>query len=135
MFDSGSTIARALTEYAPEAFNSNGLADGFDGRSDDKGSEPEAVAVARLWGRTYAFLGLERIGGVAVFDVTYPREARLLDYVSNTNRYGDLGAGTAGDIGPEGLEVVSAEDSPTGAPLLLVSNEVSQTVTIYEIAR
>ena len=135
VFDSGSTIARAMTEYAPEAFNSNGLADGFDGRSDDKGSEPEAVAVARLWGRTYAFLGLERIGGVAAFDVTYPREARFLDYASNTNRYGDLGAGTAGDIGPEGLEVVAAEDSPTGAPLLLVANEVSQTVTVYEIAR
>jgi len=135
VFDSGSSIARALTEYAPEAFNSNGLADGFDGRSDDKGSEPEAVAVARLWGRTYAFLGLERIGGIAVFDVTYPREARFLDYVSNTNRYGDLDAGTAGDVGPEGLEVVAAEDSPTGAPLLLVANEVSQTVTVYEIAR
>ncbi len=135
VFDSGSSIAQLLTEHAPEAFNSNGLADGFDGRSDDKGSEPEAVAVARLWGRTYAFLGLERIGGVAVFDVTYPREARLLDYVSNTNRYGDPDAGTAGDLAPEGLEVVSADDSPTGAPLLLVSNEVSQTVTIYGIAR
>ena len=135
VFDSGSSIARAMTEYAPEAFNSNGLADGFDGRSDDKGAEPEAVAVARLWGRTYAFLGLERIGGIVVFDVTYPRETRLLDYVSNTNRYGDLDTGTAGDIAPEGLEVVSAEDSPTGAPLLLVANEVSQTVTVYEIAR
>lgn len=134
VFDSRSQIERLLAEQSPETFNSNGLADSFDSRSDDKGAEPEAVAIGKLNGRHYAFLGLERAGGIVIFDVTIPAKTRLVGYVNNSNAEGDLEAGTAGDVGPEGIEFVSAADSPTGAPLLLVANEISGTTTIYRIS-
>ena len=133
VFDSGSQIARLLAEQSPDTFNSNGLADSFDSRSDDKGAEPEAVAIGSISGRTYAFLGLERAGGIVIFDVTVPAQAALVGYVNNSNPDGDLEAGTAGDVGPEGLEFVPAAASPVGEPLLLVANEVSGTTTIYRI--
>ena len=135
VFDSGSQVSRYLANRSPETFNSNGLASSFDSRSDDKGSEPEAAAIGKLYGRTYAFLGLERAGGVMVFDITHPETTRLVDYVNNANPDGDLAAGTSGDVGPEGLEFVPASDSPTGTPLLLVANEVSGTTTIYGISK
>lgn len=123
-----------LAERSPATFNSNGLADSFDSRSDDKGAEPEAVAVASLYGRTYAFLGLERAGGIAIFDITHPEKSLLVDYVNNANPGGSFDTGDTGDVGPEGIEFVAAEDSPTGSPLLLVANEISGTTTIYEIS-
>ena len=52
VFDSGGQLARLLADYSPETFNSNGLADGFDSRSDDKGVEPEAVPIGEIAGRT-----------------------------------------------------------------------------------
>ena len=36
------------------------------------------------------------------------------------------------DTSPEGLEFVSAEDSPTGKPMLLTACEVGGTVAVYE---
>ena len=135
VFDSGSQVSRYLANGSPETFNSNGLARSFDSRSDDKGPEPEAVAIGKLYGRTYAFLGLERAGGIMVFDITHPETTRLVDYVNNANPDGNLVDGTSGDVGPEGLEFVAASDSPTGTPLLLVANEVSGTTTVYEISK
>ena len=133
VYDSGSQIARLLAELSPGSFNSNGLNDSFDSRSDDKGAEPEAVAIGQVGARTYAFLGLERAGGIVIFDVTSPAQTRLVGYANNANPDGDLEAGTAGDVGPEGIEFVPGELSPTGEPLLLVANEVSGTTTIYRI--
>ena len=135
VFDSGSQVSRYLANRSPKTFNSNGLASSFDSRSDDKGPEPEAVAIGKLYGRTYAFLGLERAGGIMVFDITHPETTRLVDYVNNANPDGNLVDGTSGDVGPEGLEFVAASDSPTGTPLLLVANEVSGTTTVYEISK
>ncbi|MEJ7707725.1 MAG: esterase-like activity of phytase family protein [Nocardioidaceae bacterium] len=97
----------------------------FDTRSDDKGPEPESVAVGAIDGRIYAFIALERgPGGVIVFDVTVPADPEFVGLF-----------GRAGDVGPEGITFVSAADSPNGRPLLIVANEVSNTVTLYQGAR
>ncbi len=40
---------------------------------------------------------------------------------------------TAGDIAPEGIVFITAEDSPNGAPMLAVANEVSGSTTLYSI--
>ncbi|MCB1183120.1 choice-of-anchor I family protein [bacterium] len=134
--DTGDLFEQVTAAMLPGQFNSNNDDnDSFDSRSDDKGPEPEGVAVARLWGRHYAFVGLERMGGVFVMDVTDPREPRFVQYVNDRQWDLDAEDPTVGDLGPEGLRVVEAADSPTGRPLLLVANEVSGSISVYEITQ
>ncbi|RSK50194.1 choice-of-anchor I family protein [Hymenobacter rigui] len=97
-------------------------------RSDDKGPEPEGVTTGLIRDTLYAFVSLERIGGVAVFNLNNPAQPRLVQYVNNRS----LTAGT-GDQGPEGIVFILGSNSPTGQPLLLLANEVSSTVSVYDI--
>ncbi|GAA5087158.1 choice-of-anchor I family protein [Microbacterium yannicii] len=137
VFDSGSQFEQLTAAAIPSFVNSNHTASNFEGRSDDKGPEPEGVAIGKVQGRTYAFIGFERVGGVAVFDVTDPAASRFVTYVNNRDFSvsvedgGDLAA--AGDLGPEGVAFIPAAASATGTPLLAVGNEVSGTTTLFEI--
>ncbi|WP_310396563.1 choice-of-anchor I family protein [Hymenobacter sp.] len=97
-------------------------------RSDDKGPEPEGVTTGVIRDTTYAFVSLERQGGVLILNVNDPTNPRLVQYLNNRS----LTTGT-GDQGPEGLVFVSAANSPTGSPLLILANEVSSTVAVYQI--
>ncbi len=132
VFDSGNAIERITAELLPDFFNSSGENDSFDSRSDDKGPEPEALALGEIDGRTYAFVGLERIGGVMVWDITDPRAPRFVQYANN--RDFNVADEDAGDLAPEGIVFVPAADSPTGSPMLIVANEFSGTTTLWEIA-
>ncbi|PRP90218.1 hypothetical protein ENSA5_66790 [Enhygromyxa salina] len=135
VWDSGDELEQTTAAAYPEQFNaSNDENDSLESRSDAKGPEPEGATVAELWGRPYAFVGLERIGGVVVYDLSDPQAPSMVLYDNSTRDFmGDPEQGTAGDLGPEGLEVVQAADSPSGEPLLIVANEVSGTVRIYQI--
>tara|TARA_R100000027_G_scaffold42924_2_gene32179 strand:- start:107 stop:1639 length:1533 start_codon:yes stop_codon:yes gene_type:complete len=134
IYDSGSLFEEKVAQAIPENFNSNNDEnDTFDKRSDDKGPEPEAIAFAEINGTPILFVGLERVGGIMAFDVSDPTAPAFLTYKNNRNFNGIAENGTAGDLGPEGIIVIKAEDSPTKTDLLVVSNEVSGTVTIYEI--
>ena len=134
VYDSGSDLERLLADVLPDQFNATNDENGsFDARSDDKGPEPEGVTVGEIDGRYYAFVGLERIGGIAVYDVTNPIAPRFVQYINNRDFDGDAELGTAGDLGPEGLTFISADDRPGNRPLLAVTNEVSGTTTIYTI--
>jgi hypothetical protein len=141
----------------PANFNSTNDENGsFDNRSDDKGPEPEGVAVGNIEGRTYAFIGLERVGGIVAYDITNPKAPLFMDYFNNRNfdggtpifEDGELDEvlcdftneefdrdnyDLCGDLGPEGLTFVSKDDSPTGEALLIVGNEVSGTTTTYRL--
>lgn len=108
----------------------------FDSRSDAKGPEPEGIELGQLGNKTFAFIGLERMGGVMVYDITDPAAPTFVDYYNSRANWVDDPATvleTVGDLGPEGLKFVSADDSPTGEPLLIVGNEVSGTTVIYRI--
>lgn len=112
IFDSGDGIEKAVA--AVGAF--------LDSRSDDKGPEPEGVTLGDVEGHQYAFIGLERTGGVLVYDITVPTSPELVLFRPATD----------GDESPEGLEFIPGSASPTGRPLLVVSHEVSGTVAVYE---
>jgi hypothetical protein len=134
VFDSGDDFERITAATSPDNFNSNNDEnDSFDSRSDDKGPEPEGIEIAQVYSKTYAFIGLERVGGIMVYDITNPRKPHFVVYVNNRDFTGDAEAGTAGDLGPEGLVFIAPGDSPNGMPLLIVGNEVSGTTTIFQI--
>ena len=72
-----------------------------------------------------------------VYEVTDPYAPKFVQYINRRNFSVDpeegTKNGTVGDLGPEGLLFIRAEDSPNGQPLLVVCNEVSGTVSIFEI--
>jgi hypothetical protein len=134
-FDSGSQFEQITARLYPNNFNTGHTTNALEDRSDNKGPEPEGVALGKLSGRTYAFIGLERIGGVMVYDVTNPQNAEFVQYI-NPRDFTKTPATeytVLGDLGPEGLEFIAAADSPNGKPLLVVGNEVSGTTAIIEI--
>ncbi|MEO1211555.1 MAG: choice-of-anchor I family protein [Cyanobacteria bacterium J06638_20] len=134
VFDSGRAFEDITAERFPDDFNSTNDENGsFDSRSDAKGPEPEGVVLGEINGRTFAFIGLERIGGVMVYDISNPEEAEFVQYINPRDFSGDAEAGTAGPLGPEGLAFISGSDSPTGDPLLVVSNEVSGSTDFFAI--
>lgn len=114
VFDSGDMIEMIVASLHNSSFD--------DTRSDNKGPEPEGVAVATLGARTFAFIGLERSHLTLVFDVTNPLAPT---YVTSLVR--------SGDLNPEGILVVSEADSPSGRPLVLVTNESSNTLSVFEL--
>lgn len=136
VFDSGNELELTTAAYHNEKlvlFNADENKDAFDSRSDDKGVEPEGVAVGEAFGRTYAFITLERVGGVMAYDVSDPFQPFLVDYANNRQFGTDPAKALGPDLSPEGVIFVRAEDSPNGQPLVVVANTVSGTTTIYEL--
>jgi len=134
VFDSGDDFEQTTATEIPEYFNStNDDNDSFDNRSDDKGPEPEAVAIFEDVNKTFVYIGLERVGGIMVYEVTDPNNPVFVEYIINRDFTVEADSSAAGDLGPEGLLVISKADSPTGEVLLISSNEVSGNISIFEI--
>jgi hypothetical protein len=106
-----------------------------DSRSDAKGPEPEGLALGKIGNKTFAFIGLERMGGVLVYDITNPMAPTRVDYLNTRDEWvtNPPSLATAGDLGPEGLVFIAAKDSPNGKPLLVVGNEVSGTTAVLQL--
>lgn len=134
VWDSGDEMEQQVAATPGVVFNADSDNNDLDDRSDNKGPEPEGVVVASVFERTWAFVGLETVGGIMAFDVTDPTSATFETYENPRNFAGDVAVGTADDSAPEGLVFVSGEDSPTDAPLLVVSNEESGSVSIYALS-
>lgn len=146
VFDSGDDIAKKVFAFDHQNFNAtndnNDSAETADNRSDDKGTEPEAVEVAEINGKQYAFIGLERQGGIIVYDVTIPSAPVYQSYINNRDfsepvctlvDEGDCDNGVyntaAGDLGPESIDYFTR----IGKHFIAVGNEVSGTTTVYQI--
>ncbi|MEU0301349.1 esterase-like activity of phytase family protein [Streptomyces sp. NPDC006175] len=94
-----------------------------DDRSENKGTEPEGLAVATYDGVRYAFVGSERSNFVAVYDVSNPTRPVFRQVLPATN-------------GPEGLLPIPSRG------LLAVSSEeddaeagVRASVSLFELGR
>lgn len=133
--DSGEAIEQLLASHPAyqDNFNADSTDNDFDSRSDDKGPEPEGLTLGHAYGRTLGFIGLERMGGVLMVDLADPTAPVILQYANPRDFAGDVEAGTADDLAPEGLTFVPAAASPSGKPLVIVANEVSGSVSIYEL--
>ncbi|MEI6445398.1 MAG: choice-of-anchor I family protein [Nostocales cyanobacterium ELA583] len=132
VYDSGADFERITAAALPKNFNSNNDSNNFDNRSDNKGPEPEGVVIGAIANRVYAFIGLERVGGVMVYEVTNPNSPEFVQYV-NTRDFSLSPTSGVTDSGPEGLTFISANDSPNSKPLLVVANEISKTTAIFEV--
>jgi hypothetical protein len=129
VFDSGDDFEQILAAFSAtpltaSIFNSDGTPSSFDSRSDNRGPEPEGLAVGTVGNRLYSFVGIERAGGFMVYDITNPSNPLFTNYINDWQ---------LGDISPEGLLFIPAADSPNGTPLLIVANEVSRNVAIYSV--
>ncbi|CAD6365108.1 hypothetical protein SHEWT2_03198 [Shewanella hafniensis] len=144
VFDSGSDFERITSALLGNKFNNNNEENKGDSRSDDKGPEPEALALGQIGQRLYAFIGLERTSGFMIYDVTNPFDVHFIDYVVNRDFDADFTINTetgvvkgdatlAGDLGPEGMKFVSADKSPNSKPLLIIGNEVSGSTSVYQL--
>lgn len=132
VYDSGDMLEQLTSSLFPTRFNASNSNNTFKNRSDDKGPEPEGLSVVKILGRTYLFLGLERIGGVMTFDITDPYAPVYVDYINTRDFAITPAAAYPADLGPEGLLFISAAESPNGKNLLLVSNEISGSIAVYE---
>ena len=128
VYDSGDSFERYTAANLTTLYNADHENNIAKGRSRAKGPEPEGVTLAKIGTETFAFISLERIGGVMVYNITNPNNAVLVDYKNsrNTSAWG-------GDLGPEGITYIKPEDSPTGVGYVLLANEISGTLTIFAV--
>jgi hypothetical protein len=133
IYDSGDDMEVITAALYGANFNNTDDENAPDDRSENKGPEPEAVTVGMIDDKQYAFIGLERTGGVMVYDVTNPFAVSFVDYVNNRDLTEGLDISLIGDLAPESIVFVPANDSPTNNALLLVGYEVSGTVSVYQI--
>lgn len=131
VWDSGSDLEERTLSLHPDNFNASNTSNSKKGRSDDKGPEPEGLTTAKILDSVYAFVGLERIGDIMVYNITDPASAYYVTSISTRNFAETPGAGLGGDLGPEGLLFVPAAQSPNGRNLLIVSYEISGSIAIY----
>ena len=133
VWDSGKFFETKTAEIYGLDFNNTNSKNKAESRSTKKGPEPEAVVVGTINTKSYAFIALERMGGIMVYEITDPTSPVFIEYLNNRNLQVDPATADAGDLGPEGLKFVSADNSPNGKPMLIVGNEVSGTTTFYQI--
>jgi DNA-binding beta-propeller fold protein YncE len=90
-----------------------------DARSDDKGAEPEGITIGKVGNKTIAFIGLERVDAVALYDVTIPTNPVFIKMLK------------CGDA-PEGVLFIPASKSPINESLLVVSSENDGVIKVYK---
>lgn len=128
--DSNGEFEEITAKLLPEYFNCSNDDISFEDRSGKKGPEPEDIKTMIIDGKVMAFIGLERIGGVMMYDVSDHTNPTYVDYLNLRDFSDDI----SGSVSPEGLYTVSAKDSPTNKPMLIIANEVSGDVNVVEVA-
>jgi DNA-binding beta-propeller fold protein YncE len=135
IFDSGSDFEETLATHHAKQFNtrvdddkSGYFFEGIDARSLKKGAEPEALALANIGNKHFAYIGLEKQGGIFVYDITNPSNAYQVQYFNDIDY--SKAPEKAGDLEPEGMVTFQQ----AGKHLLAVANEMSSSVSLYQLA-
>jgi hypothetical protein len=130
VYDSGDRFERYIAANHPLIFNADNESNTVKSRSRAKGPEPEGVALGTINGQTYAFITIERTGGVMVYNITDPNNPTFTDYKNSrtTSAFG-------GDNGPEGVIYIAPENTTTGKGYVVIANEISGTLSMYEVAQ
>ena len=123
VYDSGDDFEYITAQLRPDLFNGQGTAGSYDSRSDDKGCEPEAITIAYFGGVPHALIGLERIGGFMVYNISNIYQPYFVTYINNDQI----------DRSPESIIYISPEDSPNGQDIVVTANEVSATVSLFTV--
>ncbi len=136
VWDSKDEFEQRVLATFPANFNCGHTTNSLDDRSDNKGPEPESVTVGKILDSTYAFVGLERVGGIMIYNITNPANPYFVQYI-NTRNFGvtpnQTNLAAVGDLGPEGIVFIPASESPNGVNMIMLSNEVSGTVALFSI--
>ncbi|WP_286235863.1 choice-of-anchor I family protein [Thalassotalea sediminis] len=130
VFDSGDDVVRITSAIHGQAFNNDEDANEGDTRSDAKGAEPEALTIGVVAGKTLAFIGLERMAGIMVYDISNPFNVKFVDYFINRGVTED--AEITGDLAPEGMKFIPA--TTTQDAMLIVGNEISGSVSVWQLS-
>ena len=136
VWDSKDEFEQKTKTLFPSNFNTGHTTNAMDDRSDNKGPEPESVTVGKILDSTYAFVALERMGGIMIYNITNPNSPYFLQYINTRNfavSPSQANLATVGDLGPEGIVFVPRNESPNGKDLILLSNEVSGTVAVFQV--
>lgn len=144
IFDSGDAFERITAQAVPTSFNASDINNRLDDRSPSRGPEPEPLEVGSIGEKTYAFVGFERLGGVIAYDITDPARPRFEQYINNRNFAVDPATcinvanplpacQDIGDLSVEGVLFIPASQSPIGVPLLVLTHETSESLTLYRI--
>jgi hypothetical protein len=133
VWDSGDLLEQVTAATYPLYFNASHTNNTRDNRSRSKGPEPEGVTIGVVGGRQYIFGVAERIGGLFAFCVDDPTSPTFEGYLNSRNFAALPSSGNAGDLGSEGVCFVPAAHSPNGQPLVLVANEVSGTLSVFQV--
>lgn len=133
VFDSTNDFEVITANRLGARFNSANTSNVGDSRSSARGPEPTILALGAVENHTYAFIGLNQVGGIMVYDISQPENPRFIQYLNNRNFTQNPATGNAGDLGPAGIAFIPASQSPNGRPLLAVTYEVSGTTTLYQI--
>lgn len=131
VYDSQSEFEAKTFGFLPAFYNVSNDDLKLESRTAKKGVEAESVTTGTIGDKTYAFIGLERIGGIMVYDVTDPSKAVYVNYVNSR----DFSKEIAGDDSPEGLQFVPEADSPFRKPLILGAFEVSGTMGTFGLTQ
>jgi hypothetical protein len=129
VYDSGDQMELITsTNSFSVMFNASNTSITKKDRSDDKGPEPEGIAIGAIGTNTFAFIAVERIGGIMVYDITNPAAPVYVTYVNNRSFIGN-----GPDRGAEGIIFIPQSQSPNGMHLVIAANEISSSLSIYGI--
>ena len=128
VYDSEDGFEKITAKLLPDNFNCSNDKKKIDNRSGKKGPEPENITIGTVGTNTYAFIAIQRIGGVMVYDITNPSEAKYVNYINSR----DFSDNIKGDVSPEGICFV--QDNGNGRAAIIASCEVSGTVAVYELS-